>query len=176
MKPPRRPHGAGVFVRLSFVVQILTLPAAFPDAGQHMHAVWCITWDIQPHPTPSERESTLSVSPVVLLVDDEAGVRKIVARSLAEDGYRVVEAGDGLEALRLLEEAGGEISLVITDVQMPGLDGIDLARRIVATPGHPAILFITGYEYSGRTLPGPVLTKPFGQATVRAEVRRLLAG
>lgn len=111
----------------------------------------------------------------VLLVDDEAEFRQIIARSLEAEGFRVLEAGDGVEAWRLYEDFGSEIGLVISDVMMPGLGGKELAERIGATANPPPVLFITGYGADGLWLPGPVVPKPFQLAALNAEVRRLLA-
>jgi len=115
------------------------------------------------------------VSATVLLVDDEAELRQVVARALEEDGFRVLQAENGLEAWRIFEELGRAIRLVITDIVMPGLGGRELAERIGATPEPPPVLFITGYGRDGLWLPGPVMPKPFQLDALNAEVRRILA-
>jgi two-component system cell cycle sensor histidine kinase/response regulator CckA len=114
------------------------------------------------------------VSVTVLLVDDEAELRQVVARALEEEGFRVLQAENGLEAWRVFEESGQNIQLVITDIVMPGIGGRELAERIGATPNAPPVLFITGYGRDGLWLPGPVMPKPFQLAALNAEVRRLL--
>jgi two-component system cell cycle sensor histidine kinase/response regulator CckA len=114
------------------------------------------------------------VSATVLLVDDEAELRQVMARALEEDGFRVLQAENGLEAWRIFEELGRAIRLVITDIVMPGLNGRELAERIGATPEPPPVLFITGYGRDGLWLPGPVMPKPFQLAALNAEVRRIL--
>jgi two-component system cell cycle sensor histidine kinase/response regulator CckA len=115
------------------------------------------------------------VSATVLLVDDEAELRQVVARALEEEGFRVLQAENGLEAWRVFEEYGRNIQLVITDIVMPGLGGRELADRIGGTPHAPPVLFITGYGRDGLWLPGPVMPKPFQLDALNAEVRRLLA-
>lgn len=103
----------------------------------------------------------------VLVVDDEEVVRTLVARALVEAGYGVVEAGHGGAALALLESTGYDLDLVLCDLVMPGLNGRDLARWLVANrPGLP-ILLISGYPlpyleahdlYDPKL---PLLRKPF---------------
>jgi two-component system cell cycle sensor histidine kinase/response regulator CckA len=115
------------------------------------------------------------VSATVLLVDDEAELRQVVARALEEEGFRVLQAENGLEAWRVFEEYGLDIHLVITDIVMPGLGGRELAERIGGTAHAPPVLFITGYGRDGLWLPGPVMPKPFQLHALNAEVRRLLA-
>ena len=66
----------------------------------------------------------------VLVVDDESAVRLFVTRALESAGYAVVGAGDGLEALELLDRWGTAIALVLTDIRMPRVDGLELGRLI----------------------------------------------
>ncbi len=116
----------------------------------------------------------------VVVVDDEATVRMLVAEVLGDLGYRTLEAGDGAEGLRLLE-ATGRVDLLITDVGLPGgLNGrqvADAARQL-----RPAlkVLFITGYAENavvghGHLDPGMhILTKPFTLETLGARVKELV--
>lgn len=115
------------------------------------------------------------ISNTVLLVDDEPGLRRVVARALAGEGFHVIEADNGLEAWRIYEAAGEDIRLVITDIVMPVMGGRELAERIGLTPNPPPVLFITGYGRDGFWLPGPVIPKPFQLHALNQEVRRLLA-
>jgi two-component system cell cycle sensor histidine kinase/response regulator CckA len=82
----------------------------------------------------------------VLLVDDDHGVRLLLATTLRSRGYTVIEASGGIEALALHDQHRQAIRLLITDVVMPDLRGPALARKIREThPGLP-VLFITGYN------------------------------
>jgi CheY-like chemotaxis protein len=81
----------------------------------------------------------------VLVVDDERGVRTVVARALARAGFEVLQAGDGHTAVEIYAEAGGRIGCVLLDLTMPGIDGAetfrrlrrdDPAARVVITSGH----------------------------------------
>jgi PAS domain S-box-containing protein len=114
----------------------------------------------------------------VLLVDDDAEVRAVAATMLHESGYSVVEAGSGGAALDYLEREGARIELMIADILMPGMNGIELARAArIGRPGLP-ILFITGY--GGPALPaetvefGDILHKPFRTAELADRAATLL--
>jgi two-component system, cell cycle sensor histidine kinase and response regulator CckA len=94
-----------------------------------------------PHsPTPGGRAEE-----VVLVAEDEPMVRNIVARTLRECGYGVLEAADGNEALQLLEAENGRVSLIVADVVMPDMGGREMAARVAERwPGVP-VLFTSGY-------------------------------
>jgi len=111
----------------------------------------------------------------VLVVDDESSLRTLVSRRLVNEGYHVLEASNGLEALELLQAPDADIRLVITDIRMPHMDGYELADRLVDRPKSPPIVFISGYGQSGVWLPGSVFAKPFSLDALMDEVRRLLA-
>jgi signal transduction histidine kinase/CheY-like chemotaxis protein len=109
----------------------------------------------------------------ILVVDDDALVRPVAAQYLRDLGYAVVEAEDALHALALAEAASA-FDLVLTDVVMPGLDGVALAAQLrAAQPGLP-VLMMTGHADRGRLAGEDVLEKPFTQAQLAAHVLRLL--
>jgi PAS domain S-box-containing protein len=116
----------------------------------------------------------------VLIVEDEPTVRYMAARALTERGYRVLEAGNGPEALRQVSLANGHLDLIITDVIIPGLDGNELARRAAKVkPGLP-ILFMSGYTDEDIVRRGlldsgqPFLQKPFAPDALIRRVAELL--
>ena len=112
--------------------------------------------------------------PTVLVVDDEESLRLYMGRVLKEDGYIVIEAQNGLEALSLLD--GGEtgrIDLVVTDVLMPCMGGTDLATRLATRPSSPPILFVSG-SHNVSDVPGPLLRKPFLPADLSVLARELI--
>lgn len=77
------------------------------------------------------------VATTVLLVDDDPGVRFALTEVLADRGYRVITAGSGAQALTLLDG----VDVVVTDLSMPGMDGLELVAQICArSPGLPVIL------------------------------------
>ena len=117
----------------------------------------------------------------ILVVDDESMIRQLACRILTEHGYRVMEASDGAEALDLVLRHGSAVDLVLSDIIMPRLTGLELLHRLSdTTPGLPVVL-MSGYgtsDLSGRgiTVPCALLAKPFGPAELLAEIRRCLRG
>jgi signal transduction histidine kinase len=116
--------------------------------------------------------------PVVLLVDDEDAVRTFAGSVLRSEGYDVLDAASGVEALALIDEHGCP-DLLITDVVMPGMGGVELARRVKERSPATAVLFISGYvddpELRASVGPDrPLLSKPFLAGKLVAEVDRLL--
>jgi CheY-like chemotaxis protein len=109
----------------------------------------------------------------VLVVDDQDELRAMLVRVLAGDGYRVLEASDGFEALEVLEMEP-DVSLVITDLLMPRMDGLELANQLAGRP-NIQILFMSAYPEHVRELPFAFLPKPFSPAALCAAVQRLLA-
>jgi two-component system, cell cycle sensor histidine kinase and response regulator CckA len=116
---------------------------------------------------------------IILLVEDEEPMRRFARAALEEQGYRVLEAGHGWEALMRLAEFDGAVSLVIADVMMPEMGGSELARRLaVERPGLP-ILFLSGHTDDERTLralgpPSAFVLKPFTPGALAERVRELL--
>ena len=109
----------------------------------------------------------------MLVVEDETLVRQLCARILEEEGYRVLTARDGLEALAMVEAAGEDIHLVISDLMMPRLDGFQLAARLAARRAAPPMIFISGYNVD-RPSDRLVIPKPFHPAQLVAAVERVL--
>jgi len=110
----------------------------------------------------------------ILLVDDEPSVRKLIRISLERAGYAIVEAGNGQEALSKFSE---DVNLVLTDIIMPQMNGLELARRVGESHPDLPILFMSGFneEFHGLA-PVQYLQKPFdiGVRLVE-EVRQTLA-
>jgi signal transduction histidine kinase len=114
----------------------------------------------------------------LLLVDDEEAVREVLARGLRDKGYRVLEAPDGPRALDLLRTSADEIDLVVTDVAMPGMTGIDLARRALELRAFLPFVFVSGQPRE--VLPDfgspddVLLEKPFSPDALAACIRTRL--
>jgi PAS domain S-box-containing protein len=113
----------------------------------------------------------------VLLVEDEPAVRTLACRVLRRQGYQVLEAADGLEALRMAEEFSGEIQLVLTDVIMPRMSGSELVSRLMAVrPGIKAV-YTSGYTDDGIVRNGTLnpnvafLQKPYTTGALTRKVR-----
>jgi CheY-like chemotaxis protein len=88
----------------------------------------------------------------VLVVEDEPALREVAVRGLREQGYVVLQATDGLEALRVADRYEDEIHLLLTDVVMPGMSGPKLAERLRSMRPHIRVLFTSGY--TDATFPG----------------------
>lgn len=121
-------------------------------------------------------------SETVLLVEDEAALRRLSRRVLAQFGYTVVEAPNGEEALQLAEAYHGPIHLVLTDVVMPRMSGRDLAQRVLMSHPEAKVLFMSGYtddavvQHGVRTHEVSLLRKPFTPYALAARVREVLDG
>jgi signal transduction histidine kinase/CheY-like chemotaxis protein len=132
--------------------------------------------------TAMERSETALAggSETILLVDDEAGIRRTVQYILSSKGYRVMAAANGAEALELAGRMERPPALLLTDVVMPGMGGQDLAQRLVALYPALKVLYISGYTediiaYHGTLENGiDLLSKPFSTATLVAKVREIL--
>jgi two-component system, cell cycle sensor histidine kinase and response regulator CckA len=81
---------------------------------------------------------------VILVVDDEDAVNRLVSRYLTHLGYRVLEAGSGEEALAIVRRRRPVVDLVLSDVVMPGMDGLALAAKVLATCPGPSVVLMTG--------------------------------
>jgi len=114
------------------------------------------------------------------VVEDEEGVRVLVRDFLRMNGYTVLEAPHGEEALRVAGQHAGNISLMITDVIMPGMNGRELAERMAVLRPAMKVLYISGYAEStvyrkGVLEPGAqFLQKPFGPPDLGRKVRDVL--
>jgi len=117
-------------------------------------------------------EFELQQGKVILLVEDEHTMRIILQETLEEQGYQVLQAGDGVVALELLR-SGGDVDLLVSDVGLPGaMDGWQLAEQATAIQPALKTMFITGYvQAAGRQ----VLTKPFTLHAFASRVTELLA-
>jgi CheY-like chemotaxis protein len=109
----------------------------------------------------------------ILVVEDHDAVRQMIVRGLREDGHRVIEASDGELALSVLA-SGRIIDLLVTDIAMPNMGGLELAEVVKSIQHRPILLFISAYDFDPSVVPGPLLRKPFKPSEVVAEVRRLL--
>jgi DNA-binding NtrC family response regulator len=102
---------------------------------------------------------------LILFIDDNHSMREMVAPTLAEHGYRVLSAGNGAEALGFLNRHENGLRLVLTDIAMPMMDGLEILAAIQARrPGLPVILMSGSEDGANGTLPkgaAALLRKPF---------------
>jgi len=116
----------------------------------------------------------------ILIAEDNEGVRALTVRVLENNGYRVLEAQDGVEALEVAAATKGPIDLLISDVLMPRMGGSELAIRFAATRPLTAVLFISGYmdqdavRRASDDATAPVLQKPFTPEDLLAAVKDLI--
>jgi two-component system, cell cycle sensor histidine kinase and response regulator CckA len=111
----------------------------------------------------------------VLVVDDEEIMRSLLTRTMEAEHYQVYAAGDGIEALELLER-GLPVDLVVADVSMPRMDGRELVVELSKRHPHLPVVLISGVYLGGTPdLPGPVLPKPFTPMALASRVREVLA-
>lgn len=111
----------------------------------------------------------------ILVVDDEAIARRFMERTLTQEGYRVMVANDGEQALELLRTTRRKIALVITDLVMPGMGGHEFALEVARLPSPPPVLYISAYERPQGEMAKRFLPKPFTVDELVAAVRALLA-
>jgi CheY-like chemotaxis protein len=119
--------------------------------------------------------------PRVLIADDEDSMRALVARAIAMDGHETVTAQDGAEALEILTRERGAFDLLLTDIQMPIMDGIALALSAARDFPELTILLMTGFADQRErasnlaAIAHDVITKPFSVADIRTAVADALA-
>jgi len=121
---------------------------------------------------PAARQS------VVLVADDEVLIRNLVTLLLQQEGYFVLSAADGHEGLEISRQYPGSIDLVITDLEMPRLNGSDLCAHLREERPGIKVLIMSGADISeivSQNANLPFLPKPFDGETLRARVRAILA-
>ena len=135
---------------------------------------------VKPQPRPEPMSALHRGSETILLVEDEPHVRELVAEVLSRQGYQVIVAADGTEALGLVQEFNGQFDLLVTDVIMPQLNGPELVGRLKETLPDLKILYVSGYTdemiaYHGVLGPDvALLSKPFSPMLLTQKVRQVL--
>jgi DNA-binding NtrC family response regulator len=121
----------------------------------------------------------IGASEHILVVDDEAVVRRFTSRVLQDAGYVIATAADGADALEQLEREAPAIDAVVSDIVMPRMNGVQLMERL--SRSHPTlpVILMSGYATAqladrGIAAPCSVLKKPFAPERLLAEVRRCL--
>jgi two-component system cell cycle sensor histidine kinase/response regulator CckA len=120
---------------------------------------------------PSEARET------ILLVEDEPAVRQLFAQALAHAGYRVHEARNGQEAMKVFDQHGESIDLLLTDLRMPYKGGVELAQHLRARRRTLKLICVSGYPgglESDSDLTSDFLAKPFSRDDLLAKVREVL--
>jgi len=116
----------------------------------------------------------------ILLVEDEAQIRRVAVEVLTLLGYKVLEAGNGIQALQLAELIKEPIHLLLTDVVMPKMNGQDVADKLKNSHPESSVLFMSGYTGDIIATEGMLekdinfLGKPFAPRTLALKVREVL--
>jgi CheY-like chemotaxis protein len=135
--------------------------------------------ELPPEPSVPETDSPRG-SETVLVVDDQPDIRELIRKVLHHDGYLVLEAASGSEAIRIAERWEGPVELLVTDVMMPNMRGPEVAAAVRELRPNIEVLFISGYAH-GTTLPSDLvadplafLAKPFKPSELGDRVRAIL--
>jgi len=116
----------------------------------------------------------------ILLVEDEPEVRNVICRVLGKHGFTVLQAADGLDALQLLSRQTAPIDLLISDVVMPNMNGIELRKRLLESRPDLKVIFLSGYPEgmlqretlsTGNTF---LIEKPFTPSQLADKVKSVL--
>jgi two-component system cell cycle sensor histidine kinase/response regulator CckA len=158
-----------------------------PDAGATFRVFLpCLAEEPEVHGAPREvahvpgHARATQGHETLLLVEDEAEVRELVARALAAQGYQVLVARDGEEAEALSRQHPGPIHLLLTDVVMPRVRGPEVARRVLASRPETRVMFMSGYasglgrQADGTGVERAFLSKPFSLTSLLREVQTAL--
>jgi DNA-binding NtrC family response regulator len=127
----------------------------------------------------STTSPTRGSGPFILVVDDETAVRRFAARVLERDGFGVIEAVDGVQALEMVRDQGVSVEAVVSDIVMPRMNGVELMDALsVSNPDLPVIL-MSGYATAalsdmGIASPCSIVPKPFSAERLLAEVHRCI--
>jgi two-component system cell cycle sensor histidine kinase/response regulator CckA len=129
-----------------------------------------------------QRAADLTGHGTILLVEDEEGLRGLNARGLRSRGFEVLEAGNGIEAIALLEERDGKVDLVVSDVVMPEMDGPTLLKEMRKRSPELKMIFVSGYAedaFEKNLSEGAkyeFLAKPFTLKQLVAKVKETMSG
>jgi signal transduction histidine kinase/CheY-like chemotaxis protein len=185
-----KPVGEGAGMGLSMVYGIVKQHSGLievesaPDRGTVVTICLPIS-DESPAPVrveqPEQPDVVVPGTETILLVEDEAAVRRVAAALLESHGFAVFQAGDGIEAMELFEQRQDTIDLVLSDLMMPRMGGIELFEQIRGVPSDVPFMFVSGYApdvHRGRELHPtvPFVAKPWRSEELLAEVRRSLDG
>ena len=110
----------------------------------------------------------------ILLVEDEPAVRQLFAQALGRAGYRVYEARNGQEAMKLFDQHADHIDLLLTDLRMPFMGGAELAQQLRARRGTLKLICVSGYPSADDDLAADFLSKPFSRDDLLTKVREVL--
>ncbi len=179
-------HGTGL--GLATVLGIVRGHGGFirVDSRPGKGAIFEMYFPASPAATASKTEAEHQVPPrghgeLILVVDDEAAMREVIRRTLEGHGYRVVVAGEGREAIEVLEQCGGQVRALLTDMMMPAMDGVTLMKELRRAGVRIPLVAMTGLAERAVAKglevlePEAVLIKPFDSRQLLTVVHRVLA-
>jgi two-component system cell cycle sensor histidine kinase/response regulator CckA len=174
-----KPKGVGTGLGLATVYGIVTAAGGNVEIESHPGEGTTIVIDLPARSrahSASDELPRLSDVPTVLVVEDEAAIRRLATRVLGDAGYRTIEADGPQHALELVAGFDGRIDAVLTDVVMPGMSGPALVERLAAWLPDARIVFMSGHIERSEKLPdgARLLRKPFRSAQLVAEVAAAL--
>mgnify|MGYP002778569371 FL=1 len=117
----------------------------------------------------------------ILLVDDEPSLLRVTARIIHRLGYSTLEAGSGDEAVRIAGGVGEPLAMMVTDVVMAGMDGMEAAEEVLKIQGEIPVLFVSGHDLEalvrrhGLSPSADFLQKPFTPAQLSSKLREMLS-
>lgn len=129
---------------------------------------------------PTDGKEALWGTETVLLVDDEAALRGVTGRFMSMNGYKVVEAGNAEEALKAFEGPAASVDVLVTDMMMAGMGGVDLARKLRDRKPDLKVVFLSGHtaeemrRQAGDAGPADFVTKPFRPKDLVTRLRDIL--
>jgi PAS domain S-box-containing protein len=181
-----KPHGEGTGLGLATIYGIVTQAGGYirlysePGFGTACTVMLPATHARAPVARPEDESDLSGDGEVVLVVEDEDGIREVARRVLDRGGYRVLTAAGGAEAIELVHAHDGPIDLMITDVIMPGMMGHEVAAEIAARRPSIRMMYMSGYA---QPLVGPshglpddtiLIEKPFTERSLMRTVREAL--
>jgi CheY-like chemotaxis protein len=181
-----KPRGQGTGLGMAMVYGLVKQQGGFVSVESQVGQGTTVTVFLPASERPAERPSGPEVKgppggrETILLVEDEPLIREAGRRALSRQGYQVLTAEDGEEALQILLREPGRVALVITDVVMPRRTGPELFHAVSGQPTVPRFLFTSGYaEYAGDpgggVPPGAdLLAKPWSLGELVSRVRSVL--
>jgi PAS domain S-box-containing protein len=186
-----KPKGKGTGLGLATVFGIVTQAGGHiqvhsePGEGTTFEVYLPRADEVEAHETPGSAAaaaSSLEGTETILVAEDEEQLRNVVRRALEQQGFSVLVAGSGDEALERFGGHAGKIDLLVTDMVMPGLSGRELAQRLAPLRPSMKILYISGYTEDAIASPAAgearmtLLPKPFTPETLLRKVRETLDG
>ena len=180
-----KPQGEGTGLGLSTVYGIMTQAGGTvriysePDVGTTVRAYLPVTAGTADRAEPAGPAQP-GTGQVILVVEDEPALREVTRRTLAENGYQVIAAASGPEALSVLTSRLEHVDLLLTDVIMPNMQGKELAAKVLALHPDTPVVFMSGYTQGllgtqGVAEPGiHLIEKPFSEASLLTKLHQVL--